>query len=241
MQRKSHLALILATIASMFMLSVAPVAADHGSTSGGDSTTATTTSTSGGDSTSTTSTETETEVPDKTTTDEVKAELASIHEHAKQALDTERKNHSERTTEERQKSCEAHQVEVNTRASNYAAAAQRHLGVFESVLTRVQDFYTSKHLNVANYDTLLATATAKQADAQKAVDALKALDVSIDCTQTDPAQTVSALKTAVANARAALQAYRTAIKDLIVAIKGASTAQTENTTTTTTTTTGGNQ
>lgn len=249
MQRIRSLLLILATVASVTTLAVAPVAADHGSDSGsGDSSTSSTsggseTETSTPTGTQTTSTENEQEVADQTSETEVKTELASIREHAKQTLETERKNGHEKSLEARQKSCQARQAEINTRINNYATAAQRHLAVFEGLQTKVQNFYTTKKLNVTNYDTLLATAQAKQADAQKAVDALKALDVNIDCTSSDPAQSVAAVKTAVANARVALQAYRTAIKDLIVALKGASTAADNTTTTTTTTetTTGGNQ
>ena len=247
MQRVRQLVLILATIASISTLAVAPVAADHGGDSGsGDSTTS---STSGsGDTQSSTSNdaqvapEPEQEVNDPTSTTEVKTELESINEHAKLTLQTERKNGHERSLEARQKSCQARQAEINTRINNYATAAQRHLGVFEGLLTKVQTFYTTNKLNVSGYDTLLATAQSKQADAQKAVDTLKALDVNIDCTSSDPAQSVVAVKAAVANARVALQAYRTAIKNLIVALKGTSTAADNTTTTTTTeTTTGGNQ
>lgn len=247
MQRVRQLLLIIATIASISTLAVAPVAADHGSNSGSGDGTSTGTSGGSGAETSTSNNaaeapETEHEVSDPTPPIVIKAQLESIREHARQTVETERKNGNLRSLEARQKSCQARQTEINKRVNNYAAAAQRHLGVFEDLLAKVQNFYTTRKLNVTNYDTLLATAQSKQADAQKAVDALKALDVSIDCTSSDPAQSVAAVKTAVTNARTALQAYRTAIKDLVVALKGASTADhTTSTTSTTGTTTGGNQ
>jgi hypothetical protein len=90
----------------------------------------------------------------------------------------------------------------------------------------VQQFESSKQLQVSNYDALVATATAKQTAAASAVSALKALNVQIDCSQADPAATVATIKTAVADARTSLQAYRSALKDLVVALKGASSAQT---------------
>lgn len=243
MQRIRQIGLLIAAVLSVCALAVMPVAAegsDAGSSSGsGDSSNTSTTTDQSGSGSSTTSgshdgTETTTETSTNST--ETENEVHTLEDKAKTMLETDRKNGKEQNQQQRQASCKAHQAEINNRVSDYAAAAQRHLTVFEGILTKVQSFYTSKNLSVSNYATLLATAQSKQADAQTAVDALKALDVSIDCTQPDPAQSVATVKTAVSSARTALQAYRTAIKDLIVAIQGASSAQNN-----TQTTTGGNQ
>ena len=230
MQRIRQVGLLLAAVMSVFVLAAMPVAAE-GSDSGSSSSD-TSTSTSGDSSSTTTTDKTETEVE----TPEVHARVDSLKTEAKDLLKTKRDDHTQRSTEARQKACEAQANNINTRVSDYSAAAQRHLNVFTSILTKVQNFYTTKNLNVSTYPALLATAQAKQADAQTAVDALKALDTKIDCTQTDPAQTVAAMKQAVADARTALQAYREAIKNVIVALQGASSAQS-----TTQSTTGGNQ
>ncbi len=248
MQRKRNLALIIATLLCIPVLSVVPVAAeDSGSGSGGsgssgsgDSSTATT---SGDHTTTTTSGDSTTTSGDKISTGDSKepepenemgaSETDHIKQEAKAELETLRENHQEKSVADRQKACEARQAEINARIGNYSAAAQRHLNVFTDILTKVENFYSSKKLNVSSYDSLLATAQAKQTAAQQAVDTLKGLDVSIDCTQPDPAQSLEAVKTAVGNARTALQAYRSAIKDVIVALEGASTANES--------TTGGNQ
>jgi hypothetical protein len=176
----------------------------------------------------------ETEPPVSNST-KTEAEVHSLENQAKTMLATDRKTGHEHSTVERQAACQAHQAEINTHVSNSSAAAERHLTAFEGILTKVQSYYTSKNLSVASYASLLAMAQSKQADAQAAVDALKALNVTIDCTQPDPAQSVAAVKTAVDNARTALQAYREAIKNLIVVIEGASSAHES------TSTTGGNQ
>jgi hypothetical protein len=229
-QLHKRISFVLASAFGVAVLTVAPVWADHGkSVVNADS--------------STTSSETETET---SSTDASGTETPqTMREKAQELVQTKRTNVKEHTADQKQKACEAHSAEINKRATNYAAAAQRHLDVFNAIFTKVQAFETTKQLNVANYDTLVATATAKQTDAQTAVNNLKALDVSIDCTQSDPATAVATLKTATANARTALQAYRQAIKDVVVALKGASTAQTDKSTTTDTTTdtsaTGGTQ
>ena len=206
---KYHLGLLASSMLGMLVLAVSPVAAQHGAadTSG---------STSDSTSTSTDATETETHT--------------SLRDQAKQMLAEKRQNIKEHTADQKKKACEAHSAEINKRSKNYATAAQRHLDVFNSIFSKVKAFHDSKQLNVTNYDALVAAATAKQTAAQAAVDTLKGLDVSIDCTATDPASTVATLKTAVKNARTSLQDYRQSIKDLVVALKGASTTQTSTTT-----------
>lgn len=242
-----QISLLAVSVVTLLSLAAVPVSAEHGSgdtsgtesssgsgSSGGGSTT-TTSNTSGdhhggsGDSSIVTaSSETE-------TGDDSGSGHGSLRAQAQQLLQDKRKDTKEHTEAQRQKACEQRQKSIDTRAGNYAAAAQRHLDVFNGIFTKVQAFQASKHLSVANYDTLVAAATAKQTAAQSAVDALKALNVQIDCTQSDPASTVATLKAAVADARTALQDYRSAIKDVIVALKGASTAQSS------TETTGGDQ
>jgi len=239
--QKNQLALAVASLAGTLVLTVAPVWAQHGADSGGSTSSSSdsSTSSSGGTSTSgsddskaaaTTGSETETET-----------HSGDLKEQAKTLVAEKRQNVKEHTQEQKQKACEAHKTEIANRGTNYAAAAQRHLDVFNSIFTKVKAFHDSKQLTVSNYDELVAAATAKQAAAQTAVDALKAVNVNVDCTQSDPAQSVATLKTAVKNARAALQDYRTALKNLVVALKGASTSAKASTSDTTPTTTGGNQ
>jgi len=154
----------------------------------------------------------------------------TLHDKARDLLTEKRKDGKEHSQALRQKACEARQKSIDKRTGNFSAAAQRHLEVFNKIFTKVQAFHDSKGLNVTDYDTLVATVTAKQTAAQAAVDALKALDVQIDCTQSDPAGTVATIKTAVTDAHNALKDYRKALKDLVVALKGASTAEHTDTT-----------
>lgn len=218
---------ILYTIASALSLSVlavAPVWAQHGVSAQGteDSTTVTTATTSD---------------------DTIQTSGDALREQARQLLAAKRANIKEHTQAQKQKSCEAHKVEINKRVDNYAKAAQRHLDVFNSIFTKVQAFETKKQLDVPTYDALVAAAKTKQAAAQTAVDTLKALDISIDCTQPDPATSVATVKTATANARTTLHDYRKAIKDVVVALKGASTStdKSTNDTSTDTNKAGGDQ
>lgn len=231
---RKRIAYTLASALGLSVLAVAPVWAQHGVSAEGiekpsdSSTVATTTSTS----------DTQNDSSNPT------SESDSLREQAKQLLRTKRANFKETTQEHKQKACAAHKVEINKRVDNYAKAAQRHLDVFNAIFNKVQAFQTKKQLAVPTYDALVATAKTKQAAAQTAVDTLKALDVSIDCAQPDPATSVATVKTATANARTALHDYRKAIKDVVVALKGASTStdkSTNDNTSTDTNKTGGDQ
>lgn len=240
MRKSINITLVLATLLGLTVLSVAPVAAEDTTTTSTSDSTSTSTTTASGDATVTTS-ETGTMPTGSDEQAHAETEVARFREEASQELQTERKNTKEHTVAERQKACDAHQAELDTRIGDYAREAQNNLNVFSSIFTKVQTFYATKKLNVATYAALSATVTTQQAAAQSAVDALSLLSgTKIDCTQPDPAQQLASLKTAVDTARSALQAYRTAIKNLIVAIEGASSAQTD-TSTQTTTSTGGNQ
>lgn len=158
----------------------------------------------------------------------------SLHAEAARLLAKDRQNRKASTVEDRQKACQAHQAEITTREANYAKAAQRHYDTFTSIYGKVLAFQDGKQLSVSNFDDLKAAVDAKQALAQTAVSALKSSDVKVDCTATDPAAFVATLKTAVANARTALQDYRAAIKNMVVALQGASTGNHDDTTTTST-------
>jgi hypothetical protein len=156
-------------------------------------------------------------------------------------LQQDRQKVKEHSAAERLQACNTRKAHIDEREAQFSAQAAKHLDAFNSIFAKVQSFHDSKGLTVANYSALVADATAKQATAQSAVTALKALDVNIDCSQPDPASTVATIKTATSSARTALQNYRTSLKNLIVALKGASTAQNNTQSTTNTQTTGGAQ
>jgi hypothetical protein len=237
-------ALMLAALAMVLGLAVAPVSAEDGATGSGSAGSGSSGpgGTSGGDSDKTATTDRVISANDSPTESEAGdsgsgAGSGKLHAKSDKLLTDLRQKGKEHSQVARQKACVQRQKSLDRRTTNYAAAAQRHLDTFNKIFTKVQAFHDSKKLTVTNYDTLVAAATAKQTAAQSAVDTLKALDVKIDCTQSDPASTVATVKTAVSNARTALQDYRKSIKDVVKALKGASTAQD----TSDTTSTGGDQ
>jgi hypothetical protein len=140
------------------------------------------------------------------------------------------------TQEQRQKACAARKDSLTKRMGNAVTAAQRHKTNFDNIYTKVQNFYTTKKLNVSNYDTLKAAADKAQQDAADQVSALKALEVNVDCMQTDSLATnLTAFQTAVKSTRDSLKTYRKALVDLITALHGASTSANDSSSNTTTT------
>lgn len=152
---------------------------------------------------------------------------SSLRGRAQQLLNDRRGGRIKHTDAERKKACTEHKDKINNRISNLNAKAQKHLNAFNQLFEKVKAYQAKNNLNVSNYDELVATVTAKQALATATVAALNAAN-PIDCTATDPASNVAVDKTAADDARAALQAYRTALKDLINAMLAAKQSATTN-------------
>jgi hypothetical protein len=129
------------------------------------------------------------------------------------------------TTENRQKHCQQLQSRVDKQLSTFSSNAQKHLSTFNTIYTKVQSYAASSNNTSTELTSLLAAANTQQANATQAVDALKSLSVSIDCTSTDPASSLSTFKAAVDSTRTALQAYQKAIAAVISNLESSSKQQ----------------
>ncbi len=156
--------------------------------------------------------------------------VGSLEDKAKELLNSKRAESGKKSTvADRQKACTEHQGEVDTHFARYSSDAKKALSTYDAVFTKVQAYQSTNKLSVANYDALVADATAKQVAAQGAVSALASVSTTIDCTTTDPAASIGTVKSAVATAKSALKEYRTAIKTIIVALLAAKPTTTEGT------------
>lgn len=108
-----------------------------------------------------------------------------------------------------------HVAQVMTRITERATAQ---LAVFTKISDRTQAFYTAKGHTVAGYDALVAAAAAAKLKAQTDITALSAAD-AFACNSADPKGSVADFKLKVKLVVADLKAYRTAVKNLIVAVK----------------------
>lgn len=133
------------------------------------------------------------------------------------------------SVEARQKVCENHQKTINNKLQAFNKHADTYLDRLNSAFTKLQAYHDNSKVAVANYDELVAAATAQQTAATNAVTALGSLGTTIDCSVNDPAASLATVKEGAASTRDSLKEYRTSLKALVVALMQA------NKTTTTTT------
>lgn len=127
---------------------------------------------------------------------------------------------SERLTAAKQRVCEQREATINAIMDRRAAQATKHLGVFTKIYDRTKAFYEAKGKVAADYDALIAKTDAAKVKAEASIAAL-AQSSDFSCDDADPKAVTDAFKTAHTAVREDLKAYRTAIKNLIVAVKQA--------------------
>src|SRR5688572_18132414 len=136
------------------------------------------------------------------------------HEEVKTRVETRLNDAKKRVCENRSKNIEAIMARSVKRAEN-------HLKLFGTIADRVKAFYEKRGVTVANYDTLVAAIDNAESDAEAAIADMKAA-ASFECDSDDPKGEVEAFKDAHKTVLEKLHAYRTAVKNLIVGVRGAS-------------------
>lgn len=152
----------------------------------------------------------------------IKEQIETRIEQAKQETETAReKMHQveDRLKGARLRSCEARRDGIQRIMQNAGKRGQDRINLFSTIAQKVEAFYVNKGKTLANYGQLVAAVDAKEAAAQSAVDAVKNADTSFDCNGTNPKATISLFKAELKAQMAALKAYRSAVKDLIVGVK----------------------
>ena len=138
------------------------------------------------------------------------------------ARNTRRQTH---LTEVKLKVCQNRETAIKKRAENLGRLANSMLEKFAAHAQRVEEFYTTKVVpsgkTVANYDSLVADIQTKKAAVQAGVTQAQGSLGSFDCTGNDPKGQLTQYKSNMLAVKSALKDYRTAIKNLIVAIRSA--------------------
>jgi lysyl-tRNA synthetase class II len=158
--------------------------------------------------------------------EDYKQQLEQKREDAKQKAEEmveAAKNKVEAKTKEvREKNCEARKQALGNKIKNTSEAAKRHYDKITSFNQKIDEYITKNSITVTNYDALKSTVTDKAAIAESAVTSLSEYEQQVDCANIDEATAaVIAYKELLTNARDALKEYRTATKDLLVAVKSA--------------------
>lgn len=149
---------------------------------------------------------------------QVDLRLNQLREDAKKELEKKRDGRNEMAEEKRKLVCENKQKAIENKLAAFNQAADKHLAKLNDVYTRIQAYKTAENLQPANYDDLVAAATAKQEAATAAVAALKEVAVGVDCSDPETVVKLSAVREAAKATRTALHDYRKALKDIVVAL-----------------------
>jgi 3-methyladenine DNA glycosylase/8-oxoguanine DNA glycosylase len=188
---------------------------------------------SGDDSSSTTTTTTTTEQENHTTSSgstTVKEDRQKLREDRKQQV---QQKVAEKKTEHQQKVCENRKKGLTVRSARIVANSKRIDEKITDIYKKVDNYKTTNNLTVDNYDALTSAVTTAQTNAATAISDLEKVVPSTDCTSTTNTNSTdaAAFKTAAKNTRDSLKAYRTAVKNLLVAVMKAKDDTTTNTST----------
>ncbi len=120
------------------------------------------------------------------------------------------------------RSCQAREAAVKTRMESLVRLATTMQEKFDSIATRVKDFYTNKVLptgkTVSNYDALVADIGAKKAVVQTDLTSAQNKVSAFSCTADDPKGLLTQFRLDMQKVKGDLKNYRTSIKNLIVAV-----------------------
>lgn len=129
-----------------------------------------------------------------------------------------------------QKACENRREAFKTRLGNLSEHSQKVVEVMDKIVDRVEAFKTSKNLDVPNYDALVADVNAKKAVVHNLQNVAKAdSDQDFNCDRSHALERVQSFTDILHQQIDALKDYKTAIKNLIVAVKTAAGKQTTTT------------
>lgn len=126
--------------------------------------------------------------------------------------------------------CQQRQQKIDDIVAHGAEQNTKQLAVFQKIEANVKQFYIDKKLSSDGYLAAVANADSAEADVVAAIEV--STETTFDCTTTDGANPGSIIKEAMTTRHSALQAYRTAVKDLIVVVKKANGGQKTTDTTT---------
>lgn len=153
--------------------------------------------------------------------EQAEARAKEAREAAEQKVEAIKQEVEERKATIKKEVCERRQAQLKTVLPRLATGATSVKSSFDTVYSRVQGFYESGQLTVANYETLNANVAAAQAAAGTAIAAIESASFELDCENPDLGSQLDGYRAAVRNAQESLGAYRDALVQLISAMRAA--------------------
>ncbi len=134
-------------------------------------------------------------------------------------------------TDNKKKVCEKRLGTIQKIMARTNERGSRQLEVFTKIADRTQTFYVEKQYSVTNYDDLVAAVEEKKQAATIAVAMSSETIGQFTCDGEDPLAIKDLFKAQVQDQNQALKIYKTAVKDLIVAVKSSKSQSTPDTST----------
>ena len=128
---------------------------------------------------------------------------------------------SSKLDENKRKICEKRQAGITRTMNKMQTRGESQLAVFTKIADRTKAFYEQKQRTVENYTDLVAAVDEKKLAAELAVAAGDEAISDFSCDASDPTAMKDLFKAQLSDQIAALKAYKTAVKDLIVGVKSA--------------------
>jgi hypothetical protein len=126
------------------------------------------------------------------------------------------------TLEGRLKACQARTEAIKTRLNNLIRLTENMVNVFDKIAQRVEEYYINKVVpsgkSLSEYDSLVADIAAKKALVQNSLDKAKGDASGFNCTTGKPKEQLTTFNQDMRSVKKDLKNYRTAIRNLIVAV-----------------------
>lgn len=119
------------------------------------------------------------------------------------------------------KACQEREQRIEATMNQMTKRGENHIAVFTKIADRVKAFYTEKGRTAENYDVLVAEVDAKKLAAEEAVAGAQSVSEVFSCDSDNPKIASMEFRDAHKAQVSALKEYRTAVKNLIVAVKSA--------------------
>jgi len=138
------------------------------------------------------------------------------------ATTTGQANAQAKLTEVKLKVCQNKEAAIQKRSTQLVKMAENMETAFDQIATRVETYYTTKVVpsgkTVINYDALVADIAANKKTVQTDLDKAITDANAFSCTSDDPKGQLTLFRTGMQKVKQDLKAYRTSIKNLIVAV-----------------------
>jgi hypothetical protein len=147
--------------------------------------------------------------------------IENRREEIKELVTQKRETISNRLEENKLKACQNREGAINNIMARISDRGTKQLAVFTKISDRVKAFYVDKNLSVTDYDNLVNDVDSTNLLALDAITNTKGAVVDFKCDGNDPKGFANVFKNYAELQRLALKDHKTAVNNLIVAVKSA--------------------